>query len=214
VLLASAGVASAQVLVDGFEVTFNPLPASDVTSGLIPTNLSSGANFYYFDGIGSLQSSGHYWGQTNAFTYSPTLNGSAFDGIYNGSATYDYSTPQTEFSILWGSVDYDNSLSLYNGNTLLGTITGSDLVSAVSGASLSSSQVYNGGGGQPYVDISIPVPSTYTSAVVYGAPDLTFEYSNIETVPIAAPEPGALALLLPAVALPLARLRRRRETPA
>src|SRR5262249_23011560 len=123
-------------VVDGFDVTFNALPTVALSQDL-PTSLTingtdySPANLVYpvAGGIGGFShQSSNPWGATTPFLYSPTLNGSVYDGIWNGAATYSFDGPRTSFSILWGTIGGGDALTFYgtNGN-VLGTIYGSDL---------------------------------------------------------------------------------------
>ena len=220
-----AGQASA-TLIDGLNVTFNSLPTSIVTTELAPNSLT-GANVF-FSGVGGL-SNGLSWGQTNPFEYSTTLkdegstlgipwvnvNGTwyqpisnpIYDAIWKGSAIYDYASTQNSFSILWGTVDDSNALSLYKGNTLIGTIIGADLKAAITAAGLGAGQLYTNGNGLHTVDLTISVPTGFTQATTTGGPTLTFEYSNIVTAdPV--PLPATLLLFGPGLA-GLAAIRRR-----
>ncbi|HZU91033.1 MAG TPA: hypothetical protein VE993_17410, partial [Stellaceae bacterium] len=56
-----------------------------------------------------------------------------------GAITFDFQTPQDYLGLLWGSVDASNSLSFYNGPTLLGTLRGGEIASDPTG-----SQDYSG----------------------------------------------------------------------
>jgi len=203
----AVSLAATSGTVDGFSITFNLLPSADITTGLSPSSLINLPPYTAsYNGVGAL-SNGLTWGQTNPFNYSGTLNGSAFDAVYNGSAVYTYATPQTSFSMLWGSVDTDNQLSFYDGNgNLIGTILGSDLLTAITAASPGASYVYVGANSKNTVDITVSVPSGFSSVRVSGAHDLTFEYSNIVassagSTPVATPAPNTATLTLLAIAL-------------
>jgi hypothetical protein len=202
VLSGFAGMASA-VTVDGFNLTFNTLPTSDITTGLIPDSLTLNGQaqtvtsflFYPNDpGAAGWTDSqniyGNPWGATNPFNYSLTLNGSPYDALWNGTATYDYAGPESALTILWGTPDNSNELSFFgqNGN-LLGTITGKDLAAAAT----ASDPGYSFESG---VYITIQVPADFYSLQTTGGSDLTFEYSNLVPTATAVPEPSTWALLL------------------
>jgi hypothetical protein len=66
------------------------------------------------------------WGATDPFP-----GGTEFAGIWNGVATYDYSSPRSALTILWGSPSSDNVIEFFGPtDDLLGTINGGDLLSS------------------------------------------------------------------------------------
>ncbi len=92
---------------------------------------------------------------------------------------------QKYFGLLWGSVDDYNTLSFYDGATLVGQITGSDVVASPNGD--------QGVNGTLYVNITSTVAF---DRVVATSSQFAFEFDNIAfnpTVPV--PEPASLALL-------------------
>jgi hypothetical protein len=105
-----------------------------------------------------------------------------------GAITFDFQTPQDYLGLLWGSVDAGNSLSFYNGSTLLGTLFGSEIASAPTG-----SQDYSG---TYHVDINFTTPY---DKIVATSGTISFEFADLEIAdadPIATvPEPSSLALL-------------------
>jgi hypothetical protein len=161
--------AGAPVVVDGYQVWFLPLPTSDITSGLTPTSIVPGTQF--------TESTTNPWGATNPFQYSPALNGSEYDAIYDGSATYRYFAPQSTFSILWGTIDPENALFLFDAQgKSLGTLNGTDLAAAAQ-ATLGSAYVWADG-----VNITVMAGEPFYTAVT-ASTTLTFEYSNIVVTP-------------------------------
>ena len=115
-------------LVVGFNVEYEALPTSDITTGLTPDSLELAGTSYavgslvYPGGAGFSEQGTNPWGATNPFQYSPTLNGSIYDGIWNGSATYNYASGQNVFAILWGTIDYNNEVQFFDqSGRLLGT---------------------------------------------------------------------------------------------
>jgi hypothetical protein len=92
---------------------------------------------------------------------------------------------QKYFGLLWGSVDNYNTLSFYDGATLVGQITGSDVVASPNGD--------QGVNGTLYVNITSTVGF---DRVVATSSQFAFEFDNIAfnpTVPV--PEPASLTLL-------------------
>jgi hypothetical protein len=92
---------------------------------------------------------------------------------------------QKYFGLLWGSVDNYNTLRFYDGATLVGQITGSDVTASPNGD--------QGVNGTLYVNITSTVGF---DRVVATSSQFAFEFDNIAfnpTVPV--PEPASLALL-------------------
>ena len=95
--------------------------------------------------------------------------------------------------LLWGSVDSYNTISFYNGATLVDTFGGS-AVSAVAG----SGNCVNGNQstvGTCYVNINL---ATAFDRVVMTSSEYAFEFDNVAFAenPIGTPEPGELGLFL------------------
>lgn len=184
------------VLVDGLSVTFNTLPTVDITSGLEATSVAPAATFSGF--IGG-QYSYTYWGETNPFTYAGAQRADSvpqFDAVKNGAANYVYASPQSTFSLLWGSVDPDNTVTFFQGSQLLDTLTGADLIAAELNAGLSAAQVFGNPFFQPTLDISVSLPGGFDGLQLAGASNsLTFEYSNLVASATAVPEPGTWILM-------------------
>jgi hypothetical protein len=123
-----------------------------------------------------------------------------------GQVTMELDDYHQYFGLLWGSVDDYNSLSFYDGSTLLFSFTGHDIDSLASGK--------QGADGTLYVNINSDTPfdRVVASSTSYG-----FEFDNVALAvnPIelpensAVPEPGTLALLgLGLFASVVARYRR------
>ena len=109
------------------------------TAGLVtnqPLMLSLGANTtaeVTFSGIAGL-----YNGTVTNLAQAPSLPGGALATNYlmartGGTVTMNFNAEQRYFSTIWGSVDSANSLSFYNNDTLIKTITGSMVASTYYG---------------------------------------------------------------------------------
>jgi len=120
----------------------------------------------------------------------------------NAKVTLTFGSLQQYFGLLWGSVDSYNTLSFYNGNTLVGTLTGSQVLASPTGD--------QGVNGTVYVNINSTLPF---DTVVATSSQYAFEFDNVAYNTTTVPEPttmiaGAL-LLLPFGASTLRILRKR-----
>jgi hypothetical protein len=124
-----------------------------------------------------------------------------------GSETFLASAGQqyNYFGLYWGSMDDYNSLSFYNGSTLLAKVTGSDVILA--GTQLGD-QVSPGS--NRYVNFVLNGGATFNK-IVFDTTNYAFESDNHAFARV--PEPGTLALTL-AVVGGLFLMRRRRASGA
>ncbi len=139
------------------------------------------------NGVGFGPSGGTQANGTDGTTYITARPG--------GSVTLQFPTLETYLGILWGSVDGFNSLSFYNGATLIGTVTGSDVMASPNGD--------QGANGTAYVNINAIGDSAFNRVVATSGGN-TFEFDDVafnETISaisaLAAdpiPEPAGLGL--------------------
>jgi hypothetical protein len=97
-----------------------------------------------------------------------------------GSGTYDY------LGLLWGSVDSYDTLTFYNGSTLIGSLTGTDVLPLASGD--------QGVNGTVYVNLGF-APGSGFNKVVASSSNYAFEFDNV-AYGNAAPVPEPASLLL------------------
>ena len=141
-----------------------------------------------------------------AAPYISNNNGLPF-GAANGADTTEYlstgigsvrlSLPSLAqyVGLLWGSVDGYNTLQLFNGQTLVGSVTGGDVTANANGD--------QGVNGTYYVNISSDI--AFDSVVALSS-QYAFEFDNVAYNPISVenhspvPEPATLALFASALA--------------
>lgn len=115
---------------------------------------------------------------TSGSTGAPGFGAAAAEILLPGAGYY-------YFGLLWGSVDGYNTLSFYDGATLIGSVTGANVVASPNGN--------QGVNGTLYVNMTSSLPF---NRIVATSSQFAFEFDNIafgRAVP--TPEPGSLALL-------------------
>jgi hypothetical protein len=177
-------------------VTFDGLPVTGGTEsgvtvsftpdgGVVGPGSGSGYAAPFLSGNNNQYFGGNYTGIDS--TKFVTSGGQA-----GNSAVFTLASAGNYFGLLWGSVDTYNTLSFYDGATLVGTLTGSDVIANPNGS--------QGLDGTTYVNIFSTVAF---DSVVATSGAYAFEIDNVATGVV--PEPatyGALAgagLLLVAV---------------
>jgi hypothetical protein len=120
-----------------------------------------------------------------------------------GSATINFGSSQQYLGLLWGSVDTYNTLSFYNGSTLIGSITGSQVAASANGD--------QGQNGTYYVNIN---SSTAFNKIVITSSQNSFELDDVavSTTPLSAsptPEPSTMALVAVGLAFTVWAAKRR-----
>lgn len=113
-----------------------------------------------------------------------------------GSVELTFSGLQQYFGLLWGSVDNYNTLSFYNGATLVDSVTGSQVIGIPNGD--------QGVNGTVYVNINT---SSQFNRVVASSTQYAFEFDNVAYNPTTIPNipsrvpDGGMTLSLLGVAL-------------
>lgn len=107
-------------------------------------------------------------------------------GTATSSATMSLPGFEKYFGLLWGSVDTYNSLTFYNGTTVVGTITGTQVDAAANGD--------QGAMGTFYVNINSDL---LFNRVVATSTQHAFEFDNVafSPTPFDVPEPGTLGMM-------------------
>ena len=107
-------------------------------------------------------------------------------GAYaNAKVDIGFSADQLYFGLLWGSVDTYNTLKFFDGATLVGTITGSDVTPTATGD--------QGMNGTFYVNINSDVGF---NKVEFTSSQYAFEFDNLAfSQQSQVPEPATLGLL-------------------
>lgn len=129
-------------------------------------------------------------------------DGGAYSALTTGTATYVFGALSSAFSLVWGSPDAYNSLSFYNGATLVDTVLGADVLAGSGSATANGNRVNS--------LISIVTDAAYDTVVFRSSGNLpAFEYSFVSNAaPIPLPAGG---LLLLGGLAGLAALRRRKS---
>jgi hypothetical protein len=120
-----------------------------------------------------------------------------------GQAILSFSSPQQYLGLLWGSIDSYNTLEFYNGSTLVGSLTGTQVTAGANGN--------QGVNGTLYVNINSDLAF---NKVVAKSTSYAFEFDNVAFNTTPVPEPstyvaGAL-LALPVVVQGVRRMRNRK----
>jgi hypothetical protein len=181
------GNTATTLLPSGITVSFLPdaQSISGRSSGFYAAPFLSGGNGLGFGSGGGNQANG-----VDLTTYITTGSTRAVSGA---GATLLLPGLETYFGILWGSVDSYNTLSFYNGVTLVGTITGNDVTASANGN--------QGVNGTLYVNIDATAGTAF-DRVVATSSQYAFEFDDLAFNPVlvanpfsAVPEPFSLELL-------------------
>lgn len=198
----------------------NQASASVVLSSSID-GVPTGLDYANFDNLALGNTGGVSGGLTVSFTgdagivqgsasglyaapYLSNNNGTSFGDTSNGLDTTKYLSTgigtvtltlpglSNYFGLLWGSVDSYNSLELFNGNTLVGTVTGDNVTSAADGD--------QGANGTFYVNINSDIAFNTVELL---STQYAFEVDNVAyNSPVTrlgldnpVPEPSSLSLI-------------------
>ena len=170
----------------GGTVTLTPDAAyvTGSSSGVYAAPFLSGDNGAGFGPGGSDQANG-----VDLTQYLTTGSTGAFA---NAAVTIQFDSYQKYLGLLWGSIDDYNTLTFYDGDTVVGTLLGSDVTATPDGN--------QGANGTRYVNIN----STLSfNRVVFTSSQYAFEFDNVafSKDPVApVPLPAAAWLLLSGLA--------------
>ena len=171
-------------------VTFDdPLPSgltvTTTTDGGLVTGTSSKNAPPYVSGNNSVNFNTANGADTTQYLTSGKLDA-------GGSITFNFASAQNYFGLLWGSVDTYNTLSFYDGATLIGSLTGADVLGLIPSPN-------TGASGTVYANI---LSDEGFNTVVATSTQYAFEIDNVAfgASYSAVPEPstvvaGALLLL-------------------
>jgi hypothetical protein len=103
----------------------------------------------------------------------------------SGFINIGFATPQQSLSLLWGSMDPGNEITLLNGNQVVGFLDGADIDPAANGS--------QGAGGSAYVLIESAVRF---DDIEFSSIAPSFEIAELKTSSVEIPvnEPASLAL--------------------
>lgn len=226
-LWAAAAPAVAQVSTVGdieYSTSLTSLPSNDTVSTVdLGTSSNTGfvSNATIVEGTGTEAAtisfsgtSGIYNGSTSGVAAAPFTASGVQTSNYmaaepTGSVTITYAAQQQYFGLLWGSVDTYNTLTFYNGNQVVGQLTGSEIAANANGN--------QGASGSYFVNANF-VGATY-NRVVASSGEPAFEFGLIsasQTAQKISPAPFGLPGATPAGAIVLCagawlRLRGRRR---
>lgn len=121
-----------------------------------------------------------------------------------GGVSLAFTGSQQYIGLLWGSIDLYNTLSFYQGNTLLGSVTGGQVLAGANGD--------QGVNGTLYVNIST---DTGFNRVVATSSSYAFEFDNVAytsaPLPSRVPDGGSLLSVFGLALIGMAGIARRRS---
>lgn len=125
--------------------------------------------------------------QSDGADTTPYITAGSTGANPNSAVTLLFPSLERYMGILWGSVDAYNTLSLYNGDSLVGTITGSDVTASPNGN--------QGVDGTIYVNIDALSTAYAFNKAVLTSSQFAFEADNLAFNPMPVPEPAGVAVL-------------------
>jgi hypothetical protein len=184
--MVTAGVANADVVLSEGGVSD---PTAGVVSSVAPTTID------FNGGTGPLvASSGSVFytsGTTSGVAAAPYNDTTGYAAIGSTtlpqSATLSLGAGVHYLGFYWGSVDSYNSISLYDGTTLIATYTGTDIINPANG--------FQGSTGSAFVNFNTNNTNglDLITSVVFTSTQSAFEIDSIAT---AVPEPSTWALMV------------------
>lgn len=129
----------------------------------------------------------NFGGQPDGADATTYLTSGSTNASPGAAATLAFPGLQMYMGLLWGSVDRDNTLTFYNGATMIDMFTGHDVTALANGD--------QGAAGTFYVNINFSSPF---DRVVATSPSYAFEFDNVafSTRPIGVPEPGVAGMFV------------------
>jgi fibronectin-binding autotransporter adhesin len=136
-------------------------------------------------------------GSTNpdsGFTASGTSIANYIVADSSSAITITFKTAENYFGLLWGSMDPTNTITFYNGTTVIASYTGMQLSSDGSGASLYPSSA-------SYINFSAASVAKDFTKIVLSDSSQFFEVDNLATGTAAVPLPASAYLMLAGLGL-------------
>ena len=124
--------------------------------------------------------------------------GTAFEatGLYTSVGANAFATylvgPSTSLSLVWGSPDDYNKLSFFSGNTLLGVITGQQVLDDVK--PLSTQPNSKPSNGYAFVSLALGDGSVFDTVTFESIGSNAFEYGGVAATPVPLPAAGWMLL--------------------
>jgi hypothetical protein len=129
----------------------------------------------------------NFGGQADGADTTTYLTSGSTNAAPGAGVTLAFPGLQRYMGLLWGSVDSNNTLTFYNGTTMIDAFTGHDVTALANGN--------QGAAGTFYVNINFSSPF---DRVVATSPEYAFEFDNVafSTKPIGVPEPGVAGMFV------------------
>lgn len=150
---------------------------------------SCSGNFKIVSGFSSGQYAAPYFAPSDTTKY---LTVGAYAGQSGNTATLNLGASANYFGLFWGSIDTYNTISFLMGNTVVGSYSGSQIVSATAAALAA-----NGGQRQWSSNryINFDFGTAKFDKVVMKSTNMAFESDNHAFRKILVPEPATLLLM-------------------
>jgi hypothetical protein len=201
-LAASSGAAHAAII----DTYFTPGMTTAVAGATVFTFNSGVKNSTYYSGSGAVLESS-VAGKAAAPAGDPTPFLSVAYPDSSGSETFSsLGSAYNYFGLYWGSIDDYNTLSFYSGNSLVASLTGSNVIA--SGTALGDQTAP---GSNRFVNFRF-LDATFDK-IVFNTTQYGFESDNHSLARVSVPEPASLTILgIGMFGLSLLQRRRRLTT--